>query len=265
MSLVVLIPTVFLGAKIIATRAGRIHKSPAEREALNSIGFEWDLSGKTVDNIIDALLIYRDLHGDYKVPKTYVVPHGDANSDRNNKKVSYPEHLWGMKLGLKVCNIRYRGDYVQYKDKFEAISLCLDKFGFDTRHWDYIYSALIRYKEIHDHLIIPADWAVPATDQWPKELWDLKLGYRAHNIRYRGDFVKDNEKYKLLLDELGFQWRKSDMQSTKSSEIEEFYRDYNDLEVFMGVKNSKNNSNSTLYKLKQNTARGRKQSTVIIQ
>ena len=34
----------------------------------------------------------------------------------------------------------------------------------------------------------------------------MKLGYRAHNIRYRGDFIKLNDDYKDMLDKLGFQW-----------------------------------------------------------
>ena len=45
---------------------------------------------------------------------------------------------------------------------------------------------------------------VPEEEPWHKSTWGLKLGYRTHNIKYRGDFVNDNPHYRVLLEELGF-------------------------------------------------------------
>lgn len=45
---------------------------------------------------------------------------------------------------------------------------------------------------------------VPQEAPWPESIWGLKLGYRTHNIRYRGDFVNDNPEYRELLEDLGF-------------------------------------------------------------
>lgn len=57
-----------------------------------------------------------------------------------------------MKIGLKTSNFIYRGDYPTYKDKIEEIGLSSVKMGFDTRHWDYIYTALKTYRTIYGHL-----------------------------------------------------------------------------------------------------------------
>lgn len=45
---------------------------------------------------------------------------------------------------------------------------------------------------------------VPESKLWPESIWGLKLGYRLHNIRYRGDFVNDKPEYRILLEDLGF-------------------------------------------------------------
>ena len=68
-------------------------------------------------------------------------------------------------------------------------------------------SALKIYKGKYGHLYVPSKWRVPRELEWPEKLWDLKLGYRVHNIRYRGDFVQENPKYRRLLDGLGFSWK----------------------------------------------------------
>ena len=49
-----------------------------------------------------------------------------------------------LKLGLKTQNMMYRGDYgEEMRQKFEEVGLRTAKKGtFDTRHWEYIYSAL---------------------------------------------------------------------------------------------------------------------------
>jgi hypothetical protein len=45
---------------------------------------------------------------------------------------------------------------------------------------------------------------VPSEEPWPESIWGLKLGYRVHNIRYRGDFVNDRPEYRTLLEDIGF-------------------------------------------------------------
>ena len=66
---------------------------------------------------------------------------------------------------------------------------------------------------------MPCRWKVPRSEEWPESLWNLKLGYRVHNIRYRGDFVKVYPEYNRLLDELGFVWRGSRRRKRREDEV----------------------------------------------
>ena len=113
-----------------------------------------------------------------------------------------------MKLGLKVANIRYRGSFAASIEDFQRVGLETSKSGTDTRHWAHIYSALTIYKKIYGHSDVPAKFEVPEESDWPTELHGLKLGYRVKNIRYRGDFVNENDEYRRQLDLLGFRWKK---------------------------------------------------------
>jgi len=113
-----------------------------------------------------------------------------------------------MKLGLKVANIRYRGSFADFIENFQRAGLQTSKTGSDTRHWAHIYSALTIYKQLHGHSDVPAKFEVPDdTADWPSDLHGLKLGYRVKNIRYRGDFVNENDQYRQQLDLLNFRWK----------------------------------------------------------
>lgn len=115
-------------------------------------------------------------------------------------------------------NIRYRGSFSVLRQDLQKIGLETTKIGFDNRHWDHIYSALKLYKQLHGHLRIPANYIIPDNShEWPRELYNLKLGYRCKNIRYRGDFIKGpgNEKYRRLLEEIGFEFHKANRRITR--------------------------------------------------
>jgi hypothetical protein len=79
---------------------------------------------------VKALEVYKDIYGNVDVPKEYVVPSSPA----------FPKECWGIKLGVRVMNIKYRGDGdVETRKRYEEIGLPLDYIGFDLRHWEYIY------------------------------------------------------------------------------------------------------------------------------
>lgn len=187
-----------LGSKVAAIRAGTIYRKPEQIERLTEIGFVWDPSANNVELFLEALKAYKSIYGCLVIPKSFIVPYQEP----------FPKATWGWKLGLKVGNYRYRGDYAAYRTKFEELGISDNHNNFDTRHWDHIYKALKVYKEIHGDLNIPASWSVPCREPWPRETWELKLGYRAHNIRYRGDFISTNSAYRVLLEDLGFKFRR---------------------------------------------------------
>jgi hypothetical protein len=122
--------------------------------------------------------------------------------------ISYPEDSWGMKLGWKVNNFRYRGDYADFRVNFENLGVLGEKAGVDRRSFEYIYEAFVAYKGAFGDLNVPRDWSVPSSaipHIWGDHLWGLKLGYRAHNIRYRGDFLA-NDTCRGMLADLGFRF-----------------------------------------------------------
>lgn len=174
------------------------------------------------------------MYGHLDVPVGFQIP---ADSP-------WPERCWGMKLGMRIGNVRYRKDgNDETRDTLAALGLDLDYSGFDLRHWAFVYRALKIYKEVHGHLMVAVKFVIPEEEPWPEELWGLKLGYRCiyrvfqiytpvfvidyynvcisfrvNNIRYRGDFVSDNPEYKRLLDELGFTWKRPKATKDKQPE-----------------------------------------------
>ena len=66
-----------------------------------------------------ALSTYKALHvkdttNSFTVPRTFTVPEGDQQ---------WPLSVWGLKLGLAVQAVRYRGQYAEFVGKFREIGL----------------------------------------------------------------------------------------------------------------------------------------------
>jgi hypothetical protein len=115
------------------------------------------------------------------VSASYVIPSDDK---------SWPEKTWGLKLGGVVSKIRSGH---RYKDKRKG----LISIGFDyspqstARGYDVAELALLRYKEMYGHMLVPQSYVVPNDDEsWPKETWGMKLGGVVSNIR-SGNSYKD--------------------------------------------------------------------------
>ena len=72
--------------------------------------------------------------------------------------------------------------------------------------WQCVLQSLVAYKKLHGDLQVPKAFVVPSEAPWPKDAWGVKLGHRVHNIRSRGDFVKDEPERRAELDALGFVW-----------------------------------------------------------
>ena len=92
--------------------------------------------------------------------------------------------LWGLKIGYKVSNYKYRGSFSNLSYQIEDMVKLATQQNYDCRHWEFIYSALQTYKHIYGHIDIPLDYEVPEGPAWGSELWGLKLGCRVRNIRY---------------------------------------------------------------------------------
>ena len=118
-----------------------------------------------------------------------------------------------MKLGSRVSQIRSQEIYVKDEPERRAE---LDALGFvwdeHERRWEETRDALAVYKELHGDLQVPQAFAVPSEAPWPKEAWEMKLGYSVQNIRHRGDFVwsgnnaETHPERRAELDAMGFRW-----------------------------------------------------------
>lgn len=131
-----------LGRKVGSTRIRKIHASPECTRRMNELDFVWDPTTRAANLFLTTLRLFKETHGHLNIPKNYVIP-------RNSP--IYPKEAWNMKIGLKTHNYIYRGDYSLYKDQLQEIGLSSVKLGFDTRHWDYIYTALKTFDTVYGH------------------------------------------------------------------------------------------------------------------
>jgi hypothetical protein len=126
-----------------------------------------------------ALLTYKRLAGNLLVPRPFVVPH-------NHPK--WPESTWGINLGRVTGSIRNDGSFKNHKQE-------LVDMGFDFAKqanplaipWEVVEAALLAYKGLEDHLVVPDGFVVPHGDpKWPESTWGVRLGRIVANIRYNG-------------------------------------------------------------------------------
>ena len=93
-------------------------------EALEAVGFVWDVPEWRWECVLGALRVYKEVHGDLQVPRAFVVP----------SQAPWPEAAWGIKLGFAANNIRHSGLYVRDHSDRRAE---LDALGFlyDASKW----------------------------------------------------------------------------------------------------------------------------------
>ena len=193
-----------LGVRLNSVRSSMREKRQIKEgkvAALESIpGFSWRPHEDRQDLFVAAVRAYSMHKGNpSSMSKDFIVEEGDAD---------FPQETWDMKLGVKVHNFLYRGDFANLSDTLAELSLQPVKDGFDKRHYEFIYAALQTYQKLYNSLKVPFDFVVPSSPDWEQTLWGLKLGYRVANIRYRGDFVLQDKRLYDELDALGFVWKK---------------------------------------------------------
>jgi hypothetical protein len=77
----------------------RIHQK--DRVVLTKMGFAWDIYKERFQLLIEGILAYHKLNGDFLVPKAFVVPDRDP---------LWPEKWRGYKLGQKYHTLRHTED-----------------------------------------------------------------------------------------------------------------------------------------------------------
>jgi hypothetical protein len=150
------------------------------RYELEAMGFDFSPQKETYGWLMIqmALHVYAKIYGDLLVPYIFVVPENDT---------TWPEELWGMKLGITVSSIRCNNVYANHKEELKSMG-----FDFSCQSnaygWDIVKSALENYKALHGNLLVPSTFIVPEGDSaWPEEVWDMKLGKVVRSFRSSKD------------------------------------------------------------------------------
>ena len=169
--------------------------APERRELLSALGFVWGRLASEYTLVVEALLVFRDIHGDLLVPRSFVCPSSPP----------WPPSVWSMPLGRRVSMIRTRGDYL--KDGLVRWHQ-LESMGFvwEARdaEWDRVLGACAVYSRYHGHLNVPRAFEVPLDDAWPRHLAGLKLGIAINNMRANKSFLSRHPHRLLELERLGF-------------------------------------------------------------
>jgi hypothetical protein len=130
------------------------------------------------------------------VPSDFVVP---ANAQ-------YPEAAWGYHVGQAVHAIMHHAAHARHRAELDALGAELHQ---DPGHvsWDRLKAALWAWKVTHGHLLVPADFVVPAAGsiEFPDaQTWGLKLGQLCAGIKAGGGLFHEHADE---LDEMGFPFK----------------------------------------------------------
>ena len=154
-----------------------------KREDLLDMGFSYDPFQSKYTLVRKTLIKYKQINGDLLVPRQYVVPDDDERWPRESRR---------MKLGMVVYNIRGGSSYADQRDDLISIGFCYDAL---KAKYDILKRSLLRYKELYGDMLVPKYFVVPNDDnEWPSDLWGMKLGIAVRNVRgKKGSFSDKKE------------------------------------------------------------------------
>jgi superfamily II DNA or RNA helicase len=151
---------------------------PIERvKWLEQLGFEWHPSGVVVtwDEMFDALVAYKDIHGDLNVPRQW----------KDNPKLGN----WPRIQRRNYKNNKLSADRVK---RLEQLGFVWNPIG-DA--WDQMFDALAAYKQTHGDCDVSRRWKGNSK----LELWCTTQRAMHKNNKLSADRVK-------RLEQLGFVW-----------------------------------------------------------
>ncbi|KAH9134055.1 hypothetical protein AeRB84_020059 [Aphanomyces euteiches] len=167
------------------------------------IGFVWKgieyQSNQQWEENLEALHIYKAIHGNLKVPNVYKVKEGDTQ---------WPQKFWGKKLGYLISSMRTQQETMDpaRRDILFSMGFVWDDI---QAHWEKKLLALETYKAIEGNLLVKQSFVVPDQDPaWPKDSWNMKLGLLVYSCRRKKDDLPP-EIYDALT-AMGFVWKVRD-------------------------------------------------------
>jgi len=161
---------------------------PERQAELRNLGFIWQRLQPEFNLVVEALVAYRGMFGDVRVPVAFCVPFEGEE---------WPVATRGMPLGRTCAKIRSRHDYVTDGEKWRQ----LDSLGFSWGSSDKerkVRRALEVYRKLYgDSKEPPVRFVVPLTDdRWPSQLRGFDLGRKRYDYRRRRQNV--NKKIKKI-------------------------------------------------------------------
>lgn len=159
------------------------------RKRLQEIGYEFGRRKGDFEIVYNALLAYKEKHGDVFVSKDYIIPKDDE---------AYPAAMRGVNLGEVVNNLRNHNSYPEYKSLLIDIGFIYEPMKSVEFH--RIYSALERYKTVYGNVQVPNNYVIMEQNKlFDEELWGIKLGRIVKGIRLSGHYAE----YRSYLAQLG--------------------------------------------------------------
>jgi hypothetical protein len=146
------------------------------KDELKALGFDFEYQCFTFDEIMTALLRFKQIHGNLLVSNLYVI--SPNNTD-------YPEEIRGMRLGSQVHTIR-SGAYLEKKEELLAIGFIYvvrKRFDYET-----VRIAMFKYRELHHGATkVPRDYKISVNSTWyPEVTWGMSLGSIRVRVKYGG-------------------------------------------------------------------------------
>jgi hypothetical protein len=109
-----------LGVRVHCIRRGTAYNSASYKRRLDEVGFVWEkqISHRDFEIIYQALQRYKAINGHLKIPFAYTVPTGTMAEDEG-----WPQPTWGMRLGVRVFQIRRKGAYVEHLSRLQKLGV----------------------------------------------------------------------------------------------------------------------------------------------
>lgn len=209
-----------------------VASKPERVYELNQLGFVWERLQPEYNLVLEALITYKAIYSDLKVPASFVVPDEDGED-----RYQWPKATWGIPLGNCVYRIRARGDFLRDDETAWKRRRQLDNLGFIWDVNEYAFRKFLTAVKYYQKLegggfnsnrarikvkstfVVPSGKWLDNVDQndskmqgdyhqklrnpWPEELHGYPLGAKCSAIRQKGLYIKDRPDRQKALIEIG--------------------------------------------------------------
>ena len=172
--------------KIVSKLKNRQKKWNSKSLSLEDLGFEFHnlIESRWKCIIKPSLLKYKEIYGNFDVPSTFAIPESEL----------WPEYSYYLKLGEICSRINKHQSWVSKHEELQKIGYIVPTHPKRVKKkdtWDKkIFPALVTYRKLYDHFVIPYNFIVPQDSNWPILTHGMKLGEIVWGIRKRNYYKK---------------------------------------------------------------------------